>query len=293
MIVLEGSFVAVVTPFRDGEIDLAQFKNSVDFHLQSGTQGICPVGTTGEAPTLSKEEKALLIRATVQMARGKMAVMAGTGTNDTRATIEFTKMAKELSADAALLVAPYYNKPSQEGLYRHFEAIATAVDLPQVLYNIPGRSVVNVLPETLARLSKLKNVVGVKEASGSLEQVSQIRTLCDLTILSGDDALTYPMMCLGATGVISVAANIVPKVLVDLCASARSGNYKKAEELHLKYYDLFKALFLETNPVPIKTAMSFMGTISSEVRLPLCEMSDVNADKLRKVLSLYQLLGTS
>ncbi len=290
MIRLEGSIVAVVTPFKNGEVDPAKLRELVDFHLQSGTDGLCPVGTTGESPTLSKEEKAQVVKTVVKAVRGRIPVLAGAGTNDTRATIEYTKMAKELGADAALLVTPYYNKPSQEGLYRHFEAVAKAVSIPQVLYNIPGRSVVNMLPETIARLAKLKNIVAIKEASGSLEQVTQIRTLCDLAILSGDDALTYPMMCLGGRGVISVAANIVPKAVADLCAAARKGEYRKAEETHLRYYDLFRTLFVETNPVPVKTALRMMDIISGEVRLPLCKMSAANVDILRKTLKAYELI---
>lgn len=289
MISLEGSFVAVVTPFKNGEVDLPKLKELVDLHLKSGTGGICPIGTTGEAPTLSKEEKAQIIRTVVKMARGKLVVMPGTGSNDTRATIEATRAAKELGADAALLVVPYYNKPTQEGLFRHFEAVAKAVALPQVLYNIPSRCVVNMLPETLARLSKVKNVVGVKEASGSLEQVTQIRTLCDLAILSGDDTLTHPMMSVGARGVISVAANIVPKTVVELCAAARKGDFARSQEIHLKHYDLFKAMFLETNPIPVKTAMEMMGMISGELRLPLCEMGPANREKLEKTLKTYGL----
>jgi 4-hydroxy-tetrahydrodipicolinate synthase len=290
MIRLEGSFAAVVTPFKNGEVDLARLKELVDFHLKGGTHGICPVGTTGESPTVTKEEKAQIIKTVVKMARGKMVVMPGTGTNDTRSTIELTRMAKELGADAALLVTPYYNKPTQEGLFRHFEAAAKAVAIPQVLYNVPGRTAVNLLPETLARLSKIRNVAGVKEASGSLEQVTQIRTLCDIAVLSGDDALTYPMMCLGGHGVISVAANIIPKAVVELCESVRNGRHARAEEIHLKHYELFKALFLETNPIPVKTAMKMMGMLNGEFRLPLCEMSDAGAEKLKKVLASYELI---
>lgn len=290
MLNLEGSFVAIVTPFRNGEVDLAKLKDLVDVQIKAGTEGICPVGTTGEAPTLTKDEKAQIIKTVVKAARGKMVVMPGTGTNDTRATIEYTKMAKELGADAALVVSPYYNKPTQEGLYRHFEAVAKA-GLPICLYNIPGRCGVNINPDTMARLAKIKTIVAVKEAAGSLEQVAQIRTACDLAVLSGDDSLTLPMMSLGGKGVISVAANIVPKVVTEMCAAARKGNFKKAEEIHLKHFELYKSLFLETNPVPVKTAMKLMGLIpNADVRLPMCEMTPANAEKLAKTLKAYELI---
>ncbi|MBI2931864.1 MAG: 4-hydroxy-tetrahydrodipicolinate synthase [Planctomycetes bacterium] len=281
----EGSYVAIVTPFADGAVDLEKLRELIDFHLQSGTHGIVPVGTTGESPTLSPTERADIIRTVVQHVRGRVPVIAGTGTNDTRASVEHTRMAKELGADGALVVTPYYNKPSQEGLYRHFEAISKTVDLPLCLYNVPGRTAVNLAPETVARLSKLRNVRAIKEASGSLEQITQIRTLCPIKILSGEDALTYAILCLGGSGVISVAANVIPRAIADLCEAVARGDLKLALELHERTYALSKALFLETNPVPVKTALKLMGKLNGELRLPLCEMSEANLEKLQATLA--------
>ncbi len=287
---LQGSFVALVTPFANGEVDIKKVRELTDFHLRNGTHGLCPVGTTGEAPALSREERAEIIRTVVGMTRGKALVCPGTGTNDTRRSIELTKMALELGADGALLVTPYYNKPTQEGLYRHFEAIARAAPIPQILYNVPSRTGVNLSPETTARLAKLKNVVALKDASGSIEQVTQVRSLCDIRILSGEDALTYPILCLGGVGVISVAANIVPKVTVELCEAVRKSDFRRADGIHHRHYELFKGLFLETNPIPVKTAMRMMGMLNGEMRLPLCEMSAPNEEKLARMLKSYKLV---
>jgi 4-hydroxy-tetrahydrodipicolinate synthase len=286
----EGSYVALVTPFAGGKVDLNKLRELVEFQLESGTQGLVPVGTTGEAPTLSDKEKADVIRAVVKAARGRVPVVAGTGTYDTRASIALTKMARDLGADAALLVSPYYNKPTQEGLYRHYEAIAKAVNLPLCLYNIPGRTGVNIAPETVARIAKLKNVRAIKEGSGNIEQVTQIRALCSLKVLSGDDSLTWPILCLGGTGVISVAANIVPRAITEMCEAAAKGDSARARQLHDRHYELFKALFIETNPIPIKTAMKMMGMIGGDLRLPLSEMSDSNAARLKATLRRYGLL---
>ncbi|MBI4566039.1 MAG: 4-hydroxy-tetrahydrodipicolinate synthase [Planctomycetes bacterium] len=289
-IVFQGSMAALVTPFQDGAVDIKRLGEHVDFHLAHGTDALVPVGTTGESPTLTSQEKADIIRAVVRMAKGKRPVVAGTGTNDTRTTVEHTRAAKELGADAALLVTPYYNKPSQEGLYRHFEAVAKAVDLPLCLYNVPGRTGVNLLPETVARLSKIKNIAAIKEASGSVEQAAQIHALCGIAVVSGEDALTLPLLAQGATGVISVLANVVPKAVADLCAAARQGDWARAREIHRRHFPLAKALFIEPNPVPVKTAMKLMGRDTGEVRLPLCEMAPSNVDKLKAELKALGLI---
>jgi 4-hydroxy-tetrahydrodipicolinate synthase len=287
---LQGSFVALVTPFADGAVDLKKVRDLADFHLQSGTQGFCPAATTGESPTLTRDEKAGLIRAIVELARGKALVFPGTGTYDTRESIEQTRMARELGADGALVVTPYYNKPTQEGLYRHFEAVAKAVPLPIIVYNVPGRTGVSLAPETTARLSKIGNIVGLKDASGAVEQVTQVRALCDIRILSGEDALTYPILCLGGHGVISVAANVAPRVTLEMCDSVRRGDFARARSLHDQNYELFRNLFLETNPIPVKTAMKRMGLLNGELRLPLCEMSPANQERLERTLRNCKLI---
>lgn len=290
MIKIEGSFVAVATPYRGGKVDLPAVRDLVDFHLRSGTNGICPVATTGESPVLSTEEKAEVIRTVVKMARGKMIIAPGTGSNNTAGSIEMTKMAKDLRADAALLVTPYYNKPTQEGLYQHFSAIAKATRLPQILYNVPSRTGVHMTPETIARLFRKKEVVAVKEASGSLDQISEIRNLCEIAILSGEDSLTYPILALGGKGVISVAANIIPKQIAQMCAAALKGDFRKAQKIHLAHYHLFKTLFVETNPIPVKTALKMMGYIEAEFRLPLTSMTPKGITTLRRVLKAHRLV---
>ena len=279
----EGSFVALVTPFRDGSVDLAKVEALTRLHLDKGTNGIVPCGTTGEAAALTSNERAQVIRAVLKVAKGKVPVIPGTGTNNTQVTIEFTKMARELGADGALLVTPYYNKPPQEGLYRHFEAVAKAVDIPQIMYNVPSRTAVNLKPETVARLSKLKNIVAIKDASGSVEQITQTLALCDICVFSGDDAMTLPILRLGGKGVISVAANIVPDKVAELCRL-------QSQEVHDRYHPLFQGLFLETNPIPVKTAMEMMGLIQAEVRLPLCPMSDGGREQLHTLLRSYELV---
>lgn len=284
MIKLQGSFVALVTPYRKGEVDLKKVAELVEFHAANGTAGLCPVATTGEGPVLSRDEKASVVRAVVKGAKGRMLVFPGTGTYDTRESIEQTRMARELGADGALMVTPYYNKPTQEGLYRHFEAVAKAVDLPIMLYTVPARTGVNLAPETTARLSKLKTIVAIKEASGNLEQVTQTRRLCDIQILSGEDSLTFPLLCMGGTGVVSVAANIIPKEVARMVEKTLKGDVAGGRELHDRCFPVFKDLFLETNPIPVKTALKMMGMYGGEFRLPMCEMSAANADKLQKTL---------
>ncbi len=281
---LEGTFAALVTPFKDGRVDLDKVRELVEFHLSGGIQGFCPVATTGEGPTVSRREKADVIRAVVGMTRRKALVFPGTGTYDTRETIEQTRMARELGADGALLVTPYYNKPSQEGLYRHYEAVARAVPMPLILYDVPGRTGVRMAPETLARLSKIRNVAGLKDATGDLERVTRIRALCDLPILSGEDALTFPILCLGGRGVISVAANIIPAEVARMCRYALKGDFLRARAIHDRYHQLFKDLFLEANPIPVKTALRMMGLLNGELRLPLCEMSRENRARLARTL---------
>jgi 4-hydroxy-tetrahydrodipicolinate synthase len=285
-----GSFVALVTPFKDGAVDHGALDDLVRWHLESGTAGIVPLGTTGESPTVDADERAAVLRTVISRCRGKIPVIAGTGTNDTRRTIALTRQAKELGADGALLVTPYYNKPTQEGLFRHFEAVAGAVDLPIVIYNIPGRSAVAVAPETIARLAKVKGIVAVKEATGSVETVTQIRRRCDLAILSGEDALNYPILALGGTGIISVVANILPKDCAALCGAMRAGDLAKGLALHEKLYPVAKALFLETNPGPVKTALKLLGRTSGEIRLPLCGMTPSNVAALEETLRSVGLL---
>jgi len=279
-----GSFVALVTPFKNGAVDLGALDDLCRWHLENGTNGIVPLGTTGESPTIDADERTEILRTVIARCRGKIPVIAGTGTNDTCKTVALTRQAKELGADGALLVTPYYNKPTQEGLFRHFEAVAKAVDLPLVLYNIPGRSAVAIAPETIARLARVKGIVAVKEATGNLDNVTLIRQRCDLDILSGEDSLNWPILAAGGKGIISVLANILPRECAALCAAARSGDLATARALHDRLFPVAKALFLETNPIPVKTALRMMGRITGELRLPLCEMAPANAEALAAAL---------
>jgi len=287
-----GSIVAIVTPFRNDAIDEEKLRELVEFQIASGTDGIVPCGTTGEASTLDYAEHDRVIEIVVQQVKGRVPVIAGTGSNSTTEAIEMTAHAKKIGADGALLVTPYYNKPSQEGLYRHYKAIADAVALPQVLYNVPGRTGVNLLPETVARLAEISNIVAIKEATGSLQQGSEILALCGdkLDLLSGDDFITFPMMACGAKGVISVVANIMPKEVAALVDAFRAGKMEEARQLHLKLLKISNAMFIETNPVPVKTAVALMGKASDEVRLPLAPMSDVNRAKLAAIMKEYGLI---
>src|SRR5262245_11334088 len=281
---LQGSFVALVTPYAKGDVDLLKVKELVEFHIKNGTTGICPVATTGEGPVLSHDERANIIKTVVETARGKALVFPGTGTYNTRESIEQTKMAKELGADGALIVTPYYNKPTQEGLYRHYKAIAEAVAIPIMLYNVPSRTGVSMAPETTARLGLIKNIVALKDASGNVEQVTQLRAISDIQILSGEDSLTFPILCLGGVGVVSVAANVIPKQVAEMTAFAVAGELTKARQIHDRYFELFKNLFIETNPIPVKIALKKMGMYNGEMRLPMCEMSAANEEKLEKTL---------
>jgi 4-hydroxy-tetrahydrodipicolinate synthase len=283
----QGSLVALVTPFRDGKVDEVNLRELVEFHVQNGTDGIVPCGTTGESPTLSHAEHKRVVEIVVQAAAKRVAVVAGTGSNSTAEAIDMTVHAARAGADAALLVSPYYNRPTQAGLYEHFKAIAQAApDLPQIIYNIQSRTAVNVETDTLARLAELPNVVGVKEASGSLDQMTSVVLACgpDFTVLSGDDSLTLPLMAVGGRGVISVLANFLPKEVAELTHAALDGDWKRARELHWKLFPICRAMFIETNPIPVKEAMAMLGLLRAEWRLPMCPMTDANRDRLRKVL---------
>lgn len=289
----EGSIVAMVTPFRDGKVDEPKIRELVEFHVKNGTDAIVPCGTTGESPTLSHAEHKRVVEVTIEAAAGRVPVVAGTGSNSTAEAIDLTQHAKKAGADGVLMVCPYYNKPTQAGLIAHYTAVAAAVDIPIIMYNIPGRTGVNMLTETVAALAELPNIVGMKEASGSLEQMTEVISLCGdrLTVVSGDDTLTLPLMAVGGKGVISVVANIVPKETAEMTRAALNGDWKRAKELHLRLFPLCKAMFYETNPIPVKTAMQLLGRLNGEVRLPLCPMSQANRDKLQKALRAYGLMS--
>jgi 4-hydroxy-tetrahydrodipicolinate synthase len=286
-----GTFTALVTPFRNGGIDVSAYEKLIERQIVAGITGIVAVGTTGESPTLSPEEREQVIRLAVTSAKKRCIVLAGTGSNSTHHAVADTKTAEKLGADGALLVAPYYNKPSQEGLFRHFKTIANATSLPIMLYNIPGRCGVDIGPDTVVRLAtECRNIVSIKEASGSVERVSELRARLPeaFTILSGDDSLTLPFMSVGAVGVVSVASNLFPAEICALVRAFESGDVTEGEKLHRKLLPLFKALFIEPNPVPIKTALGWRGAISGECRLPLCEMTEANQARLRKTLEDFE-----
>jgi len=287
-----GSLVAIITPFRNGKVDEKALGDLIEWQIANGTDGIVPCGTTGESATLTHEEHKQVVEFTVQVVRRRVPVIAGTGSNSTDEAIEFTRHAKSVGVDAALLISPYYNKPTQEGLYRHHKAVAEVVALPQILYNIPGRTAVNMTPQTVARLAQIRNIVGIKEGAGSLQQVSEIIQLCDdqFTVLSGDDALTLPMLAVGAKGVVTVTANVAPAEMAALVDAWAAGDAAKARAIHYKLYPLFQALFLETNPIPIKHAVALMSKATAELRLPLCPMSQENLDKLTRVMKDLKLI---
>jgi 4-hydroxy-tetrahydrodipicolinate synthase len=286
-----GLSVALTTPFKDGEFDAARFKEQIEFQIAAGTNCICPVGTTGESPTLSHDEHERVIAAAVDIAAGRIKVMPGTGSNSTREALRLTKWAANKGADAALVVAPYYNKPTQDGMYEHFKALAEAVGIPICVYNIPGRCAKNIEPETIARMAELPNITMVKEATGSLDQASQILSLTNLTVLSGDDSLTLPLMSVGGRGVISVVGNIVPKDMLALVKAFDSGNIAEAQRWHRKLFPLCRDMLgLATNPIPIKAAMKQLGRDHGELRLPMTQLDSAGEAKLRKTLSAYGLL---
>lgn len=286
-----GVSVAMITPFKNEEVDYDALKKLVDWHVEQGTDGLVPVGTTGESPTLDHNEHDKVIAAVCEYAAGRLKVMAGTGSNSTREAIRLTKHAKESGADGALMVGPYYNKPTQDGYYKHFAAVAEACDLPIVLYNIPGRTASNITPETIARLDEIPTIVGIKEATGSMDQASEIALNTNLTILSGDDSMTLPLMSIGGRGVVSVVGNIVPKDLKALVSAFDAGNFAEALKLHRKLFTLCKDLLsVATNPIPLKTAMKMLDMDSGELRLPMCPLDDAGEARIRKTLTEYGLL---
>jgi 4-hydroxy-tetrahydrodipicolinate synthase len=283
----------MVTPFRNGKVDEAKLGELVEFHVTHGTDGLIPCGTTGESPTLNHDEHHRVVEIVIEAARGRIRVIAGTGSNSTAEAIDMTKHAERAGAAGALVVNPYYNKPTQEGLYRHFRAVAESVAIPVLLYNIQSRTAINVETDTLSRLARdVKNIVGVKEASGSLDQMSQVIAACgpDFSVLSGDDNITLPLLAIGGSGVVSVIANIVPRETAELVHAALDGDWKRARELHYRLFPLARAAFLETNPIPIKEAMAMAGMLEPEFRLPMCRMSDANREKLRAILKPYGLI---
>jgi len=288
----KGSIVAIVTPFKNGELDEEAYRELIEFQIERGTSAIVPTGTTGESATLSMEEHARVLDIAVKAVSKRVPVIAGTGGNNTNEAIELTAHAKKVGADATLQVTPYYNKPTQEGLYQHFKAIAKAAPLPQVLYNVPGRTSVNLLPTTVARLAELPEVVAIKEASGNLVQMAEIVNLVGdrIALLSGDDNLTLPVLALGGTGVISVVANIVPRDTADMVSAWERGDFGRSKELFYRLLPLCQAMFYETNPIPVKTALALMGKIEGGFRLPLVPISLANEERLRKALNDYGLL---
>jgi 4-hydroxy-tetrahydrodipicolinate synthase len=288
----KGAIVAIVTPFKKGKVDEASLRKLIEFQIKNGTDGIVPCGTTGESSTLSHEEHDKVVEIVIDAVNKRVPVIAGTGSNSTAEAIRLTRHAYKAGADGALMVAPYYNRPTQEGLYQHYKAVAEAVPIPIIIYNIPGRTGVNINPDTLARLAKIKNIVGVKEASGSIKQMSDVIGLCgpNFDVLSGDDLFTLPLMAMGGRGVISVISNVAPADMAGLVDAFAAGDLKKAQALHFKMSGLIDALFLETNPTPVKAALSLMKKISYEVRLPLYKLSDANYEKLKKVMIGYGLI---
>jgi 4-hydroxy-tetrahydrodipicolinate synthase len=286
-----GVTVALITPFRNGEVDFPALRQLVDWHIEQGTNGLAPVGTTGESPTLDHEEHERIIATVVEQSAGRIKVMPGTGSNNTREAIRLTRFAKKAGANGALMVGPYYNKPTQEGYYRHFASVAESCDLPIILYNIPGRTGSNILPETIARLAEIPSIVAIKEATGSLDQASHIASLCNLTILSGDDSLTLPLMSIGGRGVVSVVGNIVPGDLKALVAAYEASKTTEAINLHRKLYTLSRDLLsVATNPIPLKTAMKLLGRDTGELRLPLCALDSAGEARIAATLRAYGLL---
>ncbi len=289
----KGSIVAIVTPFKGDRVDEKKLRALVEFQIKNGTSGIVPCGTTGESATLSHDEHDRVIEIVVEQVKKRILVIAGTGSNSTEEAIRLTKHAAQAGADASLQVSPYYNRPTQKGLYEHFKAVAESVDIPIILYNIASRTGVNIEPETIAKMARdCKNIVGVKEASANLEQMSRIKLLCgeDFVLLSGDDAITLPVLAVGGTGIISVVANVIPKDVAAMVAAFERGNIGKARELHYKMLPLVKAMFIETNPIPVKTAMGLLGMCAPDLRLPMSAMLPENVEKLKKALAEYGLL---
>jgi 4-hydroxy-tetrahydrodipicolinate synthase len=286
-----GLTTALITPFKDGKVDEAALRELVDFQVEAGTDCVSPVGTTGESPTLTHDEHEQVISVVCEQAAGRVKVMAGTGSNSTTEAVRLTQFAKDAGATGALMVAPYYNKPTQEGFYQHYATVAQAVDIPIILYNIPGRTAANMEPETIARIAEFDNVVAVKESTGSMDQASAILNLCDLTLLSGDDSLTLPLMSLGGSGVVSVAGNIVPKDVKAMVTAFREGNVAEAQRLHQRLFPLCRDMLgLATNPIPLKAGMKLLGRNNGEVRLPLTPLTDEQVEQLTQTLQRYELL---
>ena len=281
-----GTFTALVTPFRNGEVDVEALEGMVEFQIQHGVSGLVPCGTTGETPAMSEAEDRVVVETVVRVANGRVPIIAGTGSNSTDMAIKYTKMAREVGADGSLQVAPYYNKPTQEGLYRHFAAIAESTELPLVLYNIPGRTGVTISADTMARLAEIPNIVGVKDSTLSMNMISDVIRLCgeEFDVLSGDDPMTLPLVALGGRGVISVASNVAPGAVSDMVRAVLEGDWERGRELHYELLPLFRALFVETNPIPVKTAASLLGLCSDEMRLPLVPMEGENLRALQETL---------
>ena len=288
----KGAIVAIVTPYKDGKVDEEALRQLIDFQISNGTDGIVPCGTTGESTTLSHEEHDKVIEITIDAVKKRVPVIAGTGSNSTAEALRLTQHAYKAGADGALIVCPYYNRPTQEGLYQHFKTIAESVPIPIVPYNIPGRTGVNLLPPMVAKLAKIKNIVGIKEASGSIKQMSDVIELCpdNFAVLSGDDNFTLPLLAMGGAGVISVISNVVPADMAGLVDAFIAGDINKAKLLHHKMAPLMEALFVEVNPIPVKAALAMMGKIKEEYRLPLCKMADANREKLKKAMADYKLI---
>lgn len=287
----KGCFVAIATPFKEGEVDEKSLRGLIHFCLDKGIDGIVPCGTTGESPTLSFEEHKRVIQITVEEVKGKVPVIAGTGSNNTEEAVELTNFAKEVGAEATLVITPYYNKPTPRGMEAHYARL-NEIGIPIIIYNVPSRTGINIPPETVGKLSRLKNIVGIKEASGNIDQMSSIISLSknDFSVLSGNDSHTLPLLSLGGVGVISVVANIAPGDMTQMVKAYLEGNIEKAKELHYKLYPLCRAMFIETNPLPVKTALAKMGMIEKKWRLPLVGMKEENEKKLEKVLSDYGLI---
>jgi len=287
-----GALTAIITPFRDGAVDETALRELIEWQIQSGIDGLVPCGSTGESATLSHAEHERVIKITIEQTRKRVPVVAGTGSNSTAEAIRLTASAREMGADGALLISPYYNKPTQDGIYKHYKTIAASVDLPIFAYNIPGRTGSNIAPETFARLAEIKNCIGVKEASGSTEQTSDILRLTNgkFTVLSGDDALTVPLMAIGAKGVIATIGNAMPREIHELAAAGLAGDFERARQWHYKMLPLMRTLFIETNPICIKQALAFMGKCCNELRLPLVPMTPPAAEKLKAVMKELRLI---
>lgn len=287
-----GSMVALVTPFKEGKVDWQSLEGLVEFHIQSGTHGVVPCGTTGEAATLSHEEHGKVIEAVIKAAKKRVPVIAGTGSNSTAEAVALTRAAEKAGADGALLISPYYNRPTQEGIYQHYKQVAASVGIPLIVYNIPGRTGSKIEPETLARLSEINNIAGVKEATGSVDQAIEVIRLCGdrLAVYSGEDSLTFSLMALGGKGVVSTVANVAPKEMAGLTEACLKGNWERGREVQFRLIPLIRNLFTETNPIPVKTALSLMGKCGAELRLPLTPMSEGNLKKLRQAMSDFGLI---